>query len=92
MRSARALTGLDPKVAGYVADDPEYEAFLERVAALLLPLLPRYSGEGKSYLTIAIGCTGGRHRSVVVAERLGQRLAEAGIAADVKHRDLGREG
>jgi UPF0042 nucleotide-binding protein len=88
----RPLTGLDPKVAGHVADDPEYAPFLERALALLLPLLPRYRAEGKSYLTIAVGCTGGRHRSVVVAERLRARLAEAGIDAAVHHRDHRREG
>ncbi|HEX9646286.1 MAG TPA: RNase adapter RapZ [Alphaproteobacteria bacterium] len=87
----RPLTGLDARVAAYVADDPEFAPFFDRVGALLVPLLPRYAAEGKAYLTIAIGCTGGRHRSVVVAARLAQRLGEAGIAAALHHRDLGRE-
>jgi len=87
----RPLTGLDARVAAYVAEDPEFAPFFDRVGALLVPLLPRYAAEGKAYLTIAIGCTGGRHRSVVVAARLAQRLGEAGIAAALHHRDLGRE-
>ena len=87
----RPLTGLDARVAAYVAEDPEFAPFFDRVGALLVPLLPRYAAEGKAYLTIAIGCTGGRHRSVVVAARLAQRLGEAGIAAALHHRDLARE-
>lgn len=80
--------GTDPAVAAFVAADPGYAAFCTALDALLLPLLPRYRQEGKSYLTIAIGCTGGRHRSVVVAERLRGVLQRAGCEASLQHRDL----
>ncbi len=68
-------TGLDADVAAYVADDPCYEPAVSRIEDLLALLLPRYQAEGKSYVTVAIGCTGGRHRSVHVAERIGRFLA-----------------
>ena len=84
----RPGTGLDPAVAAYVAGDPVYEAAVGRIEALLLLLLPRYRAEGKSYLTIAIGCTGGRHRSVHVADRIARRLRDAGFSPTVDHRDL----
>jgi len=84
----RPLTGQDPEIAAYVQRDPDYESFLERIVALLLPLLPRYRQEGKSYLTIAIGCTGGRHRSVLVAEQLAVMLAGYGFIVSVSHRDI----
>ncbi len=80
--------GNDPQVASFVAADPGYAAFCTALDALLLPLLPRYRDEGKAYLTIAIGCTGGRHRSVVVAERLKGVLQRAGYPASLHHRDL----
>jgi UPF0042 nucleotide-binding protein len=82
--------GNDPAVAAFVAADPGYAGFCTALDALLLPLLPRYRQEGKSYLTIAIGCTGGRHRSVVVAERLKGVLQRAGYPASLSHRDLAR--
>lgn len=85
----RPGTGLDPDVAAYVAADPAYEPAISRIEDLLLLLLPRYRAEGKSYVTIAIGCTGGRHRSVHVAERIGARLRRAGFSPTVEHRDLG---
>jgi UPF0042 nucleotide-binding protein len=85
----RPGTGLDPDVAAYVAADPAYEPAIARIEDLLLLLLPRYRAEGKSYVTIAIGCTGGRHRSVHVAERIGARLRRAGFSPTVEHRDLG---
>ena len=66
----REKTGMDEEVGAYVASDPDYESFFNHLTSLVLPLLPRYKAEGKSYLTIAIGCTGGRHRSVYTAERL----------------------
>lgn len=93
----RALTGLDDAVAAHVAADPDFEIFFERMTGLLRPLLPRYNREGKSYLTIAVGCTGGRHRSVHVAERLGdwlrgQDIRGQDIRVGVNHRDLNRPG
>ncbi|PZU08743.1 RNase adapter RapZ [Sphingomonas sp.] len=86
--SLRPGTGLDPAVAAYVAADPVYEEAVSRFEELLLLLLPRYAGEGKSYINIAIGCTGGRHRSVHVADRIGRRLREAGFSPTIAHRDL----
>lgn len=84
----KPLTGLDRPVVDYVADDPDFAAFYARMSGLLFPLLPRYVREGKKYLTIAIGCTGGRHRSVMVATRLGADLREAGWRVAVAHRDI----
>ncbi len=84
----RPLTGRDPAVAAYVEADPDFPAFWRRMTALLDPLLPRYVAEGKKYLTIALGCTGGRHRSVLVAERLVDHLLRQGWRADVTHREL----
>lgn len=84
----RPLTGLDAAVGDHVAGDPDFEGFFKRLTDLLEPLLPRYAEEGKSYLTIAIGCTGGRHRSVYVSERLGAWLTDKGEKARVRHRDL----
>ena len=84
----RDLTGIDSAVSDYVAGDEAYEAALERIEELLLVLLPRYGEEGKSYVTIAFGCTGGRHRSVHVAERVAGRLRDAGFSPTVEHRDL----
>ncbi|MBN8807477.1 MAG: RNase adapter RapZ [Sphingomonas sp.] len=85
----RPGTGLDPDVSAYIADDPAYEAAVSRIEDLLLLLLPRYRAEGKSYVTVAFGCTGGRHRSVHVAERVARRLRDAGFSPTVAHRDLG---
>jgi RNase adaptor protein for sRNA GlmZ degradation len=86
----RELTGLDPAVGARVAADPGFEAFFTSLTGLLQPLLPRYDREGKSYLTIAIGCTGGRHRSVYTAERLGLWLRAEGQVVTVAHRDITR--
>ncbi|MES2338617.1 MAG: RNase adapter RapZ [Pseudomonadota bacterium] len=85
----RPGTGLDAAVADYVAGDPAYAESLDRIEALLLLLLPRYRAEGKSYVTVAIGCTGGRHRSVHVAQRIAARLQAEGFSPTVTHRDLG---
>ncbi len=85
----RPGTGLDPAVAGYVAADPAYPAAMEQIGALLELLIPRYRAEGKSYVSVAIGCTGGRHRSVHVAEHLAARLRAAGFSPTITHRDLG---
>jgi UPF0042 nucleotide-binding protein len=92
--SLRDLTGRDQAVADYVAGDPAYDA-VSQIETLLLALLPRYREEGKSYVTVAFGCTGGRHRSVHVAERVAARLREAGFSPTLEHRDLSaraREG
>ena len=85
----RPGTGLDADVAAYVAADPAYEAAVGRIEDLLLLLLPRYRAEGTSYVSVAIGCTGGRHRSVHVAERIAGRLRAEGFSPTVNHRDLG---
>lgn len=85
----RPMTGRDEPVGDYVAGDPAYAEALPQIETLLLTLLPRYAAEGKSYVTIAFGCTGGRHRSVHVAERVAARLREAGFSPTVEHRDLG---
>jgi len=84
----RPLTGLDPAVARFIADDPGIEGFFDGLTGLLAPLLPRFRTEGKSYLTIAVGCTGGQHRSVYVAERLAAWLRERGERVSVSHREL----
>src|SRR3546814_13197917 len=73
----------------YIADDPAYADAMTRIESLLLLLLPRYRAEGKAYVTIAFGCTGGRHRSVHVAERIAARLHAEGFSPTVSHRDLG---
>jgi len=86
----RILTGRDAEVSAYIRRDPDYAGFLDHLTQLLLPLLPRYQQEGKSYLTIAVGCTGGRHRSVMVAEELATLLAANGFVVGIGHRDLDR--
>ncbi len=88
----RPLTGRDAPVAAYVAADPAFDAFLGGLEHLLVPLLPLYEREGKFYLTVAVGCTGGRHRSVFVAERLGAILEREGHRVQVAHRDLAGAG
>jgi UPF0042 nucleotide-binding protein len=85
----RPGTGRDADVAAYVADDPAYPAAMASFETMLATLLPRYHAEGKSYVTIAFGCTGGRHRSVHVAERIGGWLREQGFSPTIRHRDLG---
>ncbi len=87
----RDLTGLDERVIQYVASDGRLEQFYERLHALLDFLLPQYVGEGRSHLVIAIGCTGGRHRSVAVAEHLAQRYGEReDLSVAIAHRDIDR--
>ena len=88
----RPLTGEDAAVAAYVAADPAYAPAIDRIADLLATLIPGYGREGKAYLTIAIGCTGGRHRSVAVARELQARLDAAGHAALLVHRDVAKQG
>ena len=84
----RPLTGRDAAVAAHVEADPDFPAFWARLTGFLDPLLPRYVAEGKKYLTVALGCTGGRHRSVLVAERLAAHLQQSGWRADATHREL----
>jgi RNase adapter protein RapZ len=84
----RPLTGQDAGVLAYLEGQPDYVELLERLADLLLYLLPRYRKENRSYLSVAVGCTGGRHRSVAIVESLGRRLREAGWDPKVRHRDI----
>jgi len=86
----RPFPGTEPAVREYVRNSELYAPFIERVEALLDLTLPGYVAEGKSYLTIAIGCTGGHHRSVVVAEELGAWIGARGLPTSVVHRDVGR--
>jgi len=86
----RKLTGQDPKVAHYVRKFPQTVEFLGKVTDLMLYLLPHYVQEGKSYLTVAFGCTGGQHRSVMMAEEMNKRLRKAGYQVKVVHRDMPR--
>jgi UPF0042 nucleotide-binding protein len=86
----RPLTGLDQPVRDYVLDQPDTKEFLSRVDELFELLLPAYVREGKSYLTLAVGCTGGNHRSVVIAEELATLLAGRGFSPTVSHRDIRR--
>ncbi|HVF74945.1 MAG TPA: RNase adapter RapZ [Acidimicrobiales bacterium] len=86
----RPLTGLDEPVRDYVLGQPETDDFLERLDHLLELLLPAYRKEGKAYLSIAVGCTGGRHRSVVLAEELAKRVEAHGFKPSVSHRDVNR--
>ena len=87
----RALDGRDPQVREFIMKDTESQALLEHLKEFLKFLLPRYEREGKAYLTVALGCTGGRHRSVTLAEELKRFLDELGYAPSVVHRDLERE-
>ena len=84
----RPMTGLDAPVGAYIAADPIWPESRRRIEELLLLLLPRYEAEGKSYVTIAIGCTGGKHRSVHMAETVAARLRDAGFSPTLRHRDL----
>jgi UPF0042 nucleotide-binding protein len=84
----RGLSSCDPEVAAHLERNADFARFFDRLWRLLEPLLPRYEAGGKTYLTIAIGCTGGRHRSVFVAERLTARLRDAGWQTELAHRDL----
>jgi UPF0042 nucleotide-binding protein len=86
----RKLTGLDPKVAAFVRKFPQTREFLGKVTELMLYLLPHYVEEGKSYLTVAFGCTGGQHRSVMMAEEMSKRLKKAGYQVKAVHRDIPR--
>jgi RNase adapter protein RapZ len=83
----RPLTGRDPRVAKYIRSFPQTQEFINRISELLVYLLPHYVREGKSYLTISFGCTGGQHRSVMIAEDVGKHLRKAGYRVKVVHRD-----
>lgn len=87
-RALRPKTGLDAEVSAYIVDDPAYEDSVGQIERLLLTLLPRYQAQGKSYVTVAFGCTGGRHRSVHVAERVARHLRQAGFSPTVLHRNM----
>jgi UPF0042 nucleotide-binding protein len=82
------LTGKNPGVAKYIRSFPQTMEFISRISDLLIYLLPHYISEGKSYLTIAFGCTGGQHRSVMIADEIRDRLASGGFKAKVNHRDM----
>ncbi len=83
----RPLTGRHPKVAKYIRSFPQTKEFIDRISELLVYLLPHYISEGKSYLTISFGCTGGQHRSVMIAEDVGKHLRKAGYRVKIAHRD-----
>jgi UPF0042 nucleotide-binding protein len=85
------LTGKNPAVARYIRSFPQTTEFISRISDLLIYLLPHYIREGKSYLTIAFGCTGGQHRSVMIADEIRSSLAKAGFQSKVSHRDILRE-
>jgi UPF0042 nucleotide-binding protein len=87
----RGLDGRDSEVREFLEDDPDYGEFVSRIRDMLGFLMPRYLNEGRAYLTVGIGCTGGRHRSVALAEAVGGFLRESGHAARVSHRDVDRE-
>lgn len=84
----RPLTGLDPRIVRYIESDPAFEEIFGKLGDLILSLLPKYEREGKAYLNIALGCTGGRHRSVMVAEKTAQLLKESGYRVTVLHREV----
>jgi UPF0042 nucleotide-binding protein len=86
----RDRDGRDPEVAAHIAADPRFAGFFQRLQDLVLFLLPAYVAEGKAHLTIGFGCTGGQHRSVAVAEKLGIVLSEAGWTVALRHRELER--
>lgn len=88
----RPFTGLDPRVAAYIEGDPDCAPFIERLTGFVGPILARYKLEDKAYLTIAIGCTGGKHRSVYIAERLADWLRKQGVKVGISHRGIAASG
>ena len=84
----RPLTGEDVKIRSYLEQEPAWGETMDRIEALLIDWIPRYWAAGKSYVTVAFGCTGGRHRSVAAAVEMTERLRRAGFAPNVRHRDL----
>jgi UPF0042 nucleotide-binding protein len=87
----RPMTGRDPEVAGYVKERPAAKTFLDQYLPVIQTVAEGYLREGKRFMTIAIGCTGGKHRSVAMTEEIAQRLRDLGLDARATHRDLGRE-
>lgn len=87
IKAYRPKTGLDPDVYDYVMDNEDAESFYNKFYALLAEIMPKYKAEGKTSVTIAIGCTGGQHRSVAFAERIGKDFSDA-YAVDITHRDI----
>jgi RNase adapter protein RapZ len=85
----RLLTGLDEPVGQHIRKDPAFAEAFERICGLILMLLPRYHAQGKSYVHIAFGCTGGRHRSVYMAEQVAAVLRDSGFSPTLLHRNLG---
>jgi UPF0042 nucleotide-binding protein len=88
----KPMTGLDPEVGAYIEADPDFAEFFDRLSGMIGLLLPRFLQEGKKYVTIAIGCTGGRHRSVHIVGKLAATLTQAGWRVTITHRELAREG
>lgn len=88
----RDLDGRDAGVASFVAADPRFADFFDRLAGMVISLLPAFRKEGKTYLAVGLGCTGGQHRSVAVAEKLAKTLAEHGWQVSTRHRELERRG
>jgi UPF0042 nucleotide-binding protein len=86
----KKLTGRNPRVARYIRSFPQTTEFIQRISDLLIYLLPHYIHEGKSYLTISFGCTGGHHRSVMIAEQIHKSLAQVGYRAKIQHRDVAK--
>ena len=84
----KAKTGCDEAVGEYIMNDPVFKRNWDKISSLIISLLPEYKKEGKSYLTIAFGCTGGQHRSVYIAEKLGQTLRDANFKVNIHHREL----
>lgn len=84
----RTLDGRDPRIQGFVREDPLFAVFFEKLCEMLLMLLPAYKAEGKAYFCVALGCTGGRHRSVTVSELLAERLRARGWPIALRHREL----
>jgi UPF0042 nucleotide-binding protein len=84
----KKLTGRHPSVARYIRSFPQTKEFIERISDLMIYLLPHYIREGKSYLTIAFGCTGGHHRSVMIADQIRKNMAQSGFQTKVVHRDM----
>ena len=84
----RPMTGMDQPVREHLLKDPAWTDAIDRLEALLTDWIPRYWAAGKNYVTVAFGCTGGRHRSVCAAEEIAQRLRDAGFSPNVRHRDL----
>ncbi|MGB4108199.1 MAG: RNase adapter RapZ [Alphaproteobacteria bacterium] len=90
VKSLKSKTGMDKKVGAYIRKDTQWAPFLKHFKTLLKPLLPRYAEEGKNYLTIAVGCSGGKHRSVYAARELGSWLKTMGYDAHIEHRDIAK--